>query len=265
MRRAPLAGFAGILQVDGYAAYNRLARSAGANEGVTLAACFAHVWRRFYELHVNESSHLATQTATTTAGLWEIEADIRGQDPATRVKARQEKSAAIVAALFDLWEKELPRLSGKSKLAEAIRYATSRRTALERFLNDGRIEIDSNTIERAIRALFAGSHSGGRTWATIATLLQTAKMNDVDPHAWLTQSLERIAQGWPISQIDALMPGTSKPDGLSFALTDHRYARSRCCRKSAGRRSRTLIPGDGISGRFGDARATGSGSGTVVL
>jgi transposase len=209
-----LAGFAGILQVDGYAAYNRLARSTGANEGVTLAACFAHVRRRFYELHVNESLQLATQTVTTMAGLWEIEADIRGQDPATRVKARQEKSVAIVAALFDLWEKELPRLSGKSKLAEAIRYALSRRAAFERFLSDGRIEIDSNIVERAIRpqtitrknALFAGSHGGGRTWATIATLLQTAKMNDVDPHAWLTQTLERIAQGWPITQIDALMP-----------------------------------------------------------
>jgi transposase len=173
---------------------------------VTLAACFAHVRRRFYELHVNESSHLATQTITTMAGLWEIEADIRGQDPATRVKVRQERSATIVAALFDLWEKELPRLPGKSKLAEAIRYATSRRTALERFLSDCRIKIDSNIVERTINALLAGSHGGGRTWATIATLLQTAKLNDVDPHAWLTQTLERIAQGWPISQIDALMP-----------------------------------------------------------
>ena len=148
------------------------------------------------------------------AELWAIEAEIRGLDPDTRVKARLERSAAIVATLFDLWEKELPRLSGKSKLAEAIRYALSRRTALERFLTDGRIEIDSNIVERAIRpqtitrknALFAGSHGGGRTWATIATLLQTAKMNDVDPHAWLTQTLERIARGWPISQIDALMP-----------------------------------------------------------
>ena len=145
-----LAGFAGILQVDSYAAYNRLARSAGANEGVTLAASFADVRRRFYELHVNESSQLATQAVTTMAGLWEIEADIRGQDPATRVKARQEKSAGIVSALFELWEKELPRLSGKSKLAEAIRYATSRRIALERFLSDGRIEINSKIVERAI-------------------------------------------------------------------------------------------------------------------
>jgi transposase len=110
--------------------------------------------------------------------------------------------------------KELPRISGKSKLAEAIRYATSRRAVLERFLTDGRVEIDSNIVERAIRpqtivrknALFAGSEGGGNTWATVATLLQTAKMNSVDPLAWLTQTLERIADRWPISQIDQLMP-----------------------------------------------------------
>jgi transposase len=213
-----LAGFGGLLQVDGYAAYNRLAKGAGANNSVTLAACFAHVRRRFYELQVNESSRLATQTITTMAALWKVEEEIRGKDPATRVKARQERSAAIVAGLFDLWETELPRLSGKSKLAEAIRYALSRRAALERFLSDGRVEIDSNIVERAIRpqtitrknALFAGSAGGGRTWATVATLLQTAKMNEVDPYAWLTQTLERIAQGWPISQIDRLMPWNFK-------------------------------------------------------
>lgn len=209
-----LAGFAGILQVDGYAAYNQLVKSAGANDGVQLAACFAHVRRKFYELHVNGSSRLATRTVTAMAALWKIEAEIRGLDPAARASIRQERSAAIVAGLFELWEKELPRLSGKSKLAEAIRYAISRRAALERFLTDGRIEIDSNIVERAIRpqtitrknSLFAGSHGGGRTWATIATLLQTAKMNNVDPHAWLAQTLERIAQRWPISQIDGLMP-----------------------------------------------------------
>lgn len=128
--------------------------------------------------------------------------------------ARQDRSVAIVADLFKLWEKELPRISGKSKLAEAIRYATSRRAVLERFLTDGRVEIDSNIVERAIRpqtivrknALFAGSDGGGNTWATVATLLQTAKMNNVDPLAWLTQTLERIADRWPISQIDQLMP-----------------------------------------------------------
>jgi transposase len=213
-----LAGFAGILQVDGYAAYNQLVKSTGANDGVQLAACFAHVRRKFYELHVSGSSRLATRTLTKMAALWEIEAGIRGQAPEARAKMRQEKSAAIVAELFEMWGKELPRLSGKAKLAEAIRYAISRRAALERFLTDGRIEIDSNIVERAIRpqtitrknSLFAGSHGGGRTWATIATLLQTAKMNNVDPHAWLSQALERIAQGWLISQIDDLMPWNFK-------------------------------------------------------
>ena len=209
-----LSGFAGVLQVDGYAAYNRLVKCDGANDGVTLAACFAHARRRFYELHVSEGSRLATQTIATMAELWQIEDEVRGRNPATRLKARQDKSAAIVAGLFEMWETELPRLSGKSKLAEAIRYAIARRAALEYFLRDGRAEIDSNIVERAIRpqtitrknALFAGSAGGGRTWATIATLLQTAKMNDIDPQAWLTQTLERIACRWPITQIDQLMP-----------------------------------------------------------
>jgi hypothetical protein len=114
----------------------------------------------------------------------------------------------------------LPRISGKSKLPEAIRYAHSRRTALELFLADGRVELDSDIVERAIRpqaitrknALFAGSSGGGRTWAAIATTtLQTCRMNDVDPHAWAKQTLERIANRWPNKDIDALMPRTSSP------------------------------------------------------
>jgi len=213
-------GFAGILQVDGYAAYTQLAEvKAGANETIALAGCWAHLRRRFYELHVNGSSRIATRSVTTMAELWTIEAEIRGKDPATRTKARQERSAAIVTGLFKLWETELPRISGKSKLAEAIRYATSRRGVLERFLADGRVEIDSNIVERAIRpqtitrknSLFAGSEGGGSTWATVATLLQTAKMNNVDPLAWLTQTLERIANRWPVSRIDELMPWSYQP------------------------------------------------------
>ena len=108
----------------------------------------------------------------------------------------------------------MPRLSGKSKLAEAIRYGISRRTALQRFLANGRIEIESNIVERTIRphaitrknSLFAGSDGGGRAWATIATVLTTAKLNGVDPYAWLKLTLERIAAGWPNRDIDALMP-----------------------------------------------------------
>jgi transposase len=210
-----MAGFTGILQVDGYSAYTQLAKArTNSNEAVALAGCWAHLRRRFYELHINGSSQVATQSVTTMAKLWSVEEEVRGLIPAARVAARQDRSAAIVADLFKLWENELRRISGKSKLAEAIRYATSRRAALERFLADGHVEIDSNIVERAIRpqtivrknALFAGSDGGGRTWATVATLLQTAKMNNVDPLAWLTKTLERIANRWPISQIDQLMP-----------------------------------------------------------
>ncbi|AQZ51896.1 IS66 family transposase [Martelella mediterranea] len=209
-----LNGYHGILQVDGYAAYNKLARSDGGNDGVTLAGCWSHSRRKFYELHVGKSSEVATATVERMAKLWQVEEAARGQSPDARVAVRQQTSAVIVSELFDLWHKTLPRISGKSKLAEAIRYATTRRAIFERFLSDGRIELDSNIVERAIRpqaitrknALFAGSDGGGRSWATIATLLQTAKMNNVDPNAWLTQTLERIANGWPSSEIDALMP-----------------------------------------------------------
>jgi hypothetical protein len=113
-----------------------------------------------------------------------------------------------VSALFGLWEKELPKLSRKSKLAEAIRYALTRRASLERFLSEGYVELDCNTVERAIRlqtitrksALFAGSDGGGRTWAAIASLLAPAKMNNVDPHAWLTQTLKRMAKAGPTAR-----------------------------------------------------------------
>jgi hypothetical protein len=148
------------------------------------------------------------------AMLWQVEGTTRGQSPETRVTARQQTSATIVAELFELWNKTQPRISGKSKLAEAIRHAIARRAIFGRFLADGRIELDSNIVERAIRpqaitrknSLFAGSDGGGRTWATIATLLQTAKLNNVDPLAWLTQTLDRTANGWPSSEIDKLMP-----------------------------------------------------------
>jgi len=213
-----LAGYRGILQVDGYGAYNRLARPDRGNDAVLLAGCWAHVRRRFYELHVNGSSELATMTVERMSALWAVEDQVRGQNPEAGADLRREKSTAIVANLFKLWQEALPRISGKSKLAEAIRYAISRRTTLERFLADGRIEIDSNIVERAIRpqtitrknSLFAGIDGGGRTWATIATVLQTAKMNDVVPLAWLTQTLERIANNWPNAQIDVLMPWNYK-------------------------------------------------------
>lgn len=221
-----LAGFSGILQVDGYSAYTNLAKTrakTGSNETIQLAGCWAHLRRKFYDLHISGVSQAATDTVLAMTELWRIEDEVRGKDADSRSTLRQGKSAAIVASLFDLWERELGKVSGKSKTAEAIRYALTRREALERFLADGRIEIDSNIVERAIRpqtitrknSLFAGSEGGGRTWATVATLLQTAKMNNVDPRDWLSQTLTRIAQGWPASEIEALMPWNFRSDAVS--------------------------------------------------
>lgn len=220
-----LAGFNGILQVDGYGAYTSMIKAqakAGRNEQIQLAGCWAHLRRKFYDLHVSGISQAATDTVIAMTRLWKIEDEVRGKNADIRAAFRQEQSETIVARLFDLWEKELGKVSGKSKTAEAIRYAFTRREALERFLTDGRVEIDSNIVERAIRpqtitrknSLFAGSEGGGRTWATLATLLQTCKMNSVDPLDWLSQTLTRIAQGWPVTEIEALMPWNFKSNAI---------------------------------------------------
>ena len=141
------------------------------SNGMRLAGCWAHLRRQFFDLHANGESVVATATVEQMKLLWAVEDDVRGQPPEARLAARRAASVAVVQSLFDLWERELPRISGKSKLAEAIRYARSHRAALLLFLEDGRVEIDSNIVERAIRpqaitrknSLFAGSVGGGRT------------------------------------------------------------------------------------------------------
>lgn len=215
-----LGDYRGILQCDGYAGYRKLASAPRAN-GLRLAGCWAHLRRRFFDLHANGESVIATATVEQMKSLWAVEDNARGQSPEARLAMRRATTVGVVQTLFDLWERELPRISGKSKLAEAIRYARSHRAALLLFLEDGRVEIDSNIVERAIRpqtitrknSLFAGSVGGGRTWASIATMLQTCKMNGVDPYAWAKLTLERIANRWPNSDIEALMPWNFKPIG----------------------------------------------------
>jgi len=209
-----LAGFARLLQTDGYGAYIRLADPQRAGGPATLAACWAHLRRYFYELHVAGLSATATWTVERMAALWRVEEEVRGGTPDIRQAARRATSAAVVAELFERWEAELRRIPRKSKLADAIRYGIRRRAAFERFLHDGRIDIDNNTVERAIRpqtitrknSLFAGSDGGGRTWSILATLLATAKLNNVDPQTWLKLTLERIANGWSNRELDLLMP-----------------------------------------------------------
>lgn len=146
--------------------------------------------------------------------LYAIEADIRGNDPATRLAVRQERSAPILARLDDWLVHHRARVSAKSPLGEALAYIARYRDGLGRFLTDGRVEIDSNTVERAIRpialnrknALFAGHDAGAENWAVIASLIETCKLNAVDPHAWLTATLTAIVRGHRQSKIHELLP-----------------------------------------------------------
>uniref|UniRef100_UPI00177F2ED5 IS66 family transposase n=1 Tax=Mesorhizobium amorphae TaxID=71433 RepID=UPI00177F2ED5 len=145
-----------------------------------------------------------------------VEGDIRGQPADARRAVRQERSRPILAELEPWLREKLGLISQKTKLAEAIRYTLSHWEGLARFLGDGRIEIDSNTVERSIRpialnrknALFAGSDGGAEHWAVVASLIETCKLNDVEPLGYLTDVLARIANGHPNSQIDDLLPWT---------------------------------------------------------
>jgi transposase len=205
-----LAGFKGILQVDGYGGYRPLAERGD----VQLAFCWSHVRRRFYELATAGPAPIASEALERIAGLYAIEQDIRGCGAEERRAIRQERSRRIIDDLEPWLRTKLALISQKSKLAEAIRYALSRWQGLTRFLDDGRIEIDSNVVERSIRpialnrknALFAGSDGGGEHWAVIASLIETCKLNGVDPHAYLTDVITKIVNDHPNSQIDELLP-----------------------------------------------------------
>ena len=205
-----LAGFSGTLQVDGYGAYAALA----AGGKVELAFCWSHVRRQFYEIQVNTPAPIASEALTRIAALYGIEVDIRGLPADERRQVRQRRTKPLVGALRVWLEEKLATVSGKSTIAGAIRYALSRWDGLGRFLDDGRIEIDSNVVERSIRPialgrknhLFAGSDGGGEHWAVIASLIETCKMNDLDPEAYLRDVLTKIVARHPMSRIDELLP-----------------------------------------------------------
>lgn len=207
---AHLAGFAGVLQVDGYAGYRVLAERGD----VQLAFCWSHVRRRFYELAAAGPAPIASEALERIARLYAVEAEIRGRTADQRRAVRHEKSQPIVDELEPWLRAKLGLISQKTKLAEAIRYALSRWEGLTRFIADGHIEIDSNVVERAIRpialnrknALFAGSDGGGEHWAVIASLIETCKLIGVEPHAYLADVITRIVNGHPNGQIDDLLP-----------------------------------------------------------
>lgn len=207
---AHLAGFRGVLQVDGYAGYKVLAE----RSEVQLAFCWSHVRRPFYELAQGGLAPIASEALRRVAALYRIEDEIRGCSAEERRARRQERSRPLIAA-FEPWLREkLSLISQKTKLAEAIRYALSRWTGLCLFLEDGRVEIDNNVVERAIRplalnrknALFAGSDGGAEHWAVIASLIESCKLLGVEPHAYLADVMTRIVTGHPQTRLDELMP-----------------------------------------------------------
>ena len=207
---AHLAGFKGVLQVDGYAGYRPLAE-AGA---VKLAFCWAHVRRRVYGLAAAEPAPIASEALERIASLYAVEADIHGQAADERRRVRQEHCRPIIDTLYAWLKAQLERVSQKGKLAEAIRYALARWDGLSRFVDDGRVEIDSNIVERSIRpialnrknALFAGSDGGGEHWAVLASLIETCKLNGIDPQGYLADVITRIVQGHPNSRLDEPLP-----------------------------------------------------------
>jgi transposase len=213
---AHLERFKGVLHVDGYAGFERLA----ARGDVVLAACWAHTRRKFYEIAQADGTPLAYEAVRRIAGLYAVEAQIRGQSPAHRLAARRSSSKPIVDALKAWLEAQLPQLPGRGKLAEAIRYALARWHGLTRFLEDGRVELDTNPVERAIRPvalgrknhLFAGSDGGGARWAVVCTLIETCKLNDVEPYAYLRDVLRRMVDGHPANRLDELLPWAWKPE-----------------------------------------------------
>ena len=211
--RTHLRDFKGILQADGYAGFDRLFNEADPAHPIKEAACWAHVRRKFYDIHQATDSPLALEALTRIAELYVIEEQIRGQSPEQRRDMRTAGAGPKLAALQTWFTETRAQLSKKSELAGAIYYALSRWRALTRYCEDGRIEIDNNAAERSLRKvalgrknyLFAGADSGGERAAAIYSLLGTAKLNGIDPEAYLRHVLAHIAEH-PINRIEELLP-----------------------------------------------------------
>lgn len=207
-----LKGFSGTLQVDGYAGYNRLLKRPA--QDVKLAYCWAHARRKLHEVTQSSTAPIAQKGLAQIQALYRIEKDLRGLPPDQRLAARQERSKPIIDA-FALWlAQSRARVSAKSPTGEALKDIAKYWDGLILFLDDGRIEMDSNAVERAIRpiafnrknALFAGHDAGAQNWAVIASLIETCKLNGIEPHGYLSAVLKAIAGGHKQTDINELLP-----------------------------------------------------------
>jgi transposase len=204
-----LKGYKGWVHADGYSGFNGLFGDDKANE----MACMAHVRRKFVDVFASQGNAIAEEAIRRIAELYAVEKEARGKAPEARVALRQARSKAIFDDLEAWLHAQLPKISGKSPLAQAIRYALGRMPKARPYLENGHLELDNNTAERAVKPvaigrknwLFAGSEGGGKAMAIAFTLIETAKLNNVDPQAWLTWVLAQIADH-KITRLDELLP-----------------------------------------------------------
>jgi hypothetical protein len=205
----------GFLHADAYAGFNHLYEIDARTGAAPLieVACWAHARRKIYEVHAATGSSAAKELLESIAKLFAVEESIRGTSPDKRLTARQEHSIPLLASLKLRMEDILGKISGKSTLAGALRYSLSRWTAFTCYTTDGRLDICNNAAERAIRPLalgrknwlFAGSDTGGERAAVMYTLIETAKLNGLNPEAYLRDIINRIADH-PMKKLDALLP-----------------------------------------------------------
>jgi transposase len=215
-----LADFAGILQADAYAGFNRLYQPERQPGPILEAACWSHARRRLFELAAVSQAPIATEAVRRIDELFAIEGEINGRPAAERLAVREERTKPLVIALEAWLRAQYERVSRKAEIGKALAYALNHWTALTRFLEDGRICMSNNAAERALRGIavgrknwtFAGSDRGGERAAAIYTLIETCKLNGVDPQAWLADVLARLPDH-PAKRIDELLPWNWKAAG----------------------------------------------------
>jgi hypothetical protein len=217
--RDHLAGFSGAMHADAFAGYDALYRTLpGQPARIQHAACWAHARRKLFEVHEATKSPIAAEALRRIQALYQVEAEITGRTAAERRAERQARSKPLLADLRAWMEAQRRRASGKTVLGKALQYALGRWEALTRYADDGRLAIDNNVAERLLRGiavslknfLFVGSDTGGVRAAILYTLVETAKLNGLDPEAYLAHAIDRLARGHLASRLSELLPWNCK-------------------------------------------------------